>query len=575
MRLYWQQVREHRVSFFITLICIPIASLLINAIMPYFLSQAIGGLATQNEGTVNQMLIFATLVGVLGVGLNLLGFQALVHHQAYTIAPLRNETFRALIVKDLRFFVNEKIGSLTSRYIDFVRSFMELQNLLIIRTLGFSLSLIVGLVLIGLKSPVVAMIIFFLLVLLIVETRWSLNRREPYREQRKLLRSEIHGRVADGLTNSVIVKTFGGEQRELAEIEKLGRKFSLAYKKDFGFTSLEGSLRIFIMIIMEIVAIAICSWLVVQGKVDITTVIFSLTYLQLVGTQIFTIGDLLNGYEEALLEASPMSEKLMLKDYVKDQRNAVDLQHISPSVRFNNVAYRYEDSNDNVLENINLSIEAGQKVGLVGHSGAGKTTVTHLLLRFSDVTNGAIIIDNHDIRDVSQESLRQNIAYVPQEPMLFHRSLRENIAYGKPDATDDEIRRAAKQANALEFIEALPKGLDTIVGERGVKLSGGQRQRVAIARAVLKDAPILILDEATSALDSESEKLIQSALEKLMKGRTSIVIAHRLSTIAKLDRIVVLEKGKIVEDGSHKELLEKDGVYANLWKHQSGGFLEE
>ena len=198
-----------------------------------------------------------------------------------------------------------------------------------------------------------------------------------------------------------------------------------------------------------------------------------------------------------------------------------------------------------------------------------------MLLRFADINSGAILIDGQNIATATQESLRHHIAYVPQEPMLFHRSLRENIAYGKIDASDEAIIRAAKQANAWEFIEKLPEGLDTEVGERGVKLSGGQRQRIAIARAILKDAPILILDEATSALDSESEKLIQQAFTRLMKGRTSIVIAHRLSTIQKMDRIIVMDNGAITESGSHSDLLDHKGIYAKLWSHQSGGFIEE
>ncbi len=217
----------------------------------------------------------------------------------------------------------------------------------------------------------------------------------------------------------------------------------------------------------------------------------------------------------------------------------------------------------------------GQKVGLVGHSGSGKTTLTRLLLRFSDVDKGTVSIDDQDISAITQASLRRAIAYVPQEPLLFHRSLRENIAYGRPDATDKQIREAARKAHALEFIDKLSSGLDTMVGERGVKLSGGQRQRIVIARAILKDAPILVLDEATSALDSESEQLIQASLAELMKGRTTVVIAHRLSTIQKMDRIIVLEDGKIIEDGSHASLLAKKGTYAGLWAHQSGGFIEE
>ncbi len=228
-----------------------------------------------------------------------------------------------------------------------------------------------------------------------------------------------------------------------------------------------------------------------------------------------------------------------------------------------------------MFKNLNVTIKPGERVGLAGRSGGGKTTLTKLLLRFADVTKGRITIDGQDIAMVTQESLRQNIAYVPQEPYLFHRSLRENVAYGQSNATDKQIIEACKKAHALEFIEKLPNGLNTTVGERGVKLSGGQRQRIAIARAILKDAPILLLDEATSALDSESEHLIQQSLTELMKGRTAIVIAHRLSTIQKMDRIIVLDNGVITEEGPHAELITNKGTYAQLWAHQSGGFIEE
>lgn len=248
---------------------------------------------------------------------------------------------------------------------------------------------------------------------------------------------------------------------------------------------------------------------------------------------------------------------------------------IEGAIDFKNITYRYEDDKQPVFTNLSLHIPAGQHVGLVGRSGSGKTTLTHLLLRFDDLEEGQIAIDGQAIMAVTQRSLRRNISYVPQDPQLFHRSLRENIGYGKPKVSDKEIMHAAKKAHIKDIIDSLPEGLDTKVGERGVKLSGGQRQRVAIARAILKDAPILVLDEATSALDSESEKYIQSSMSDLMKGRTAIVIAHRLSTIQKMDRIIVLDKGRIVEDGTHATLLKKQGVYASLWTHQSGGFMEE
>jgi ATP-binding cassette subfamily B protein len=270
-----------------------------------------------------------------------------------------------------------------------------------------------------------------------------------------------------------------------------------------------------------------------------------------------------------------MAEILENAIIIRDPTKPEPVRIRKGSIAFDNVSFTYADSNEPLLTDFSLKIPHGQRVGLVGHSGSGKTTLTNLLLRFSDVDSGQITIDSQNIARVNQTDLRSHIAYVPQQPLLFHRSLRENIAYGKPNARDKEIMAAADKANASEFIAKLPHGYETLVGERGVKLSGGQRQRVAIARAVLKDAPILVLDEATSALDSESEVLIQDALWQLMRGRTAIVIAHRLSTIQKMDRIIVMDNGRIVEDGSHTDLLKAKGTYAKLWAHQSGGFIEE
>ncbi len=575
LKLYWQQIRKYKASFFTMLILIPSAALLIDTLLPYFFSQAIGGLANNSQDTIRHSLIMASIVGIGGAILNTIGFQAMVRHEAKVRTSLGNATFARLLNKDMGFFVNEKVGALTSRYIDFVRAQVTLQDLLIIRTLGFILSVSTGLTILALQSWQLASIILVLIVVLVLQVRWSIKKRAPWRHERKILTGEIHGHVADAVTNSLTVKTFANEEPEIKALAIQNVHFEQLFVKDIGFIAFEGSVRIAIMAIVQIIAISISAVLVLNHQMGIAAAIFALTYLQRIASQIFTLGDMLNGYDQALLEAAPMSDILAGDTLINDKPNAEKLHDISPTIDLKATSYHYGDASEDVLSDVTLSIPAGQKVGLVGHSGAGKTTITHLLLRFADVTGGSILIGGHDIRDVTQKSLRDTIAYVPQEPMLFHRTLRENIAYSKPTATDEEIRQVARQANALEFIERLPRGFDTMVGERGIKLSGGQRQRIAIARAILKNAPILVLDEATSALDSESEKLIQDALVKLMKGRTSIVIAHRLSTIAKLDRVIVLDEGKIAEQGSHQELLQQKGIYYKLWSHQSGGFIEE
>jgi ATP-binding cassette, subfamily B, bacterial len=381
--------------------------------------------------------------------------------------------------------------------------------------------------------------------------------------------------VADAVTNVMTIKSYGHEQTELSTLEEkteVWRQKSLSTMRGFlGVSSIYSSL----LALVNITALVSAIWASEAGIASISTVYLAVTYTFTVARQLWEMNNIMRNYNRIMGDANDMTEILELTPSVIDTDDASTLDVKNGAIRMKNVTFSHEGDSSPLFNNFTLSIPKGQRVGLVGQSGSGKTTLTKLLLRFADIDKGIIEIDGTDISTVTQESLRKSIAYVPQEPMLFHRTLRENIAYGKINATEAEIQNAAKQANALDFIHKLPKGFDTLVGERGVKLSGGQRQRIAIARAILKDAPVLVLDEATSALDSESEKLIQDALEKLMKGRTSIVIAHRLSTIAKLDRIIVLDNGSVTEDGTHEELLAQKGVYASLWSHQSGGFIEE
>lgn len=300
------------------------------------------------------------------------------------------------------------------------------------------------------------------------------------------------------------------------------------------------------------------------------------TYLSRLTQLLWSFAGIIRAFYDAFADAQEMALILNTPYSVDDNKNTQVLKNIKGEVVFDCVTYIYDKNNTKVFDNFSLAIPAGQKIALVGTSGAGKSTFVNLLMRLFNLTSGRILIDGVDITSISQNNLREEIGFVPQDPALFHRTLMENIRYGKRNATDEEVMEASRLANCDKFIDRLPLGYSTYVGERGIKLSGGERQRVAIARAILKNAPILVLDEATSALDSESEMLIQEALQNLIKNKTTIVIAHRLSTVRAMDRIIVIEDGKIVEDDNHNELLNnKEGIYKKLWDIQSGGFENE
>lgn len=387
--------------------------------------------------------------------------------------------------------------------------------------------------------------------------------------------TKMTGWLADMITNVTTVKSYAGEDFELKQadiVSKQWRDKALSTMRGFLWSSSIYATLSTLLTTGALIAAIIASE---QHIISIGIVYLALSYTVTVARQLWEMNGIMRNYNRVMGDAHDMVEILSAPTQLVDSTRH-KLQATRGAVAIDSISFTHDHGTGvHIFDTFSLQITAGQRIGLVGHSGSGKSSLVRLLLRFSDVDSGHIAIDGQDIATVSQRSLRKAIAYVPQEPLLFHRSLRDNIRYGHPNATDKEVERAAKLANAHDFIESLSDSYDTLVGERGVKLSGGQRQRIAIARAILKDAPVLVLDEATSALDSESEKLIQDALQKLMKNRTSIVIAHRLSTIAKLDRIVVLKNGSIVEDGTHSELLRQNGTYATLWKHQSGGFIED
>ena len=388
--------------------------------------------------------------------------------------------------------------------------------------------------------------------------------------------NKLNGQLADVISNVLAVKSSGAEATEQKFFTKTVNSW-----RDSSLDVMRGFLKVStiyssINMVIKIGAIAFAVYAAQNNLVSVASVYLIITYTGSVAHELWNMNGIMRNYNRIIGNANDMVEILQTPTTLIDKSDS-KLKVTNGEISMDKIIFTHDEGQgDTLFHDFSLEIKPGEKIGLVGASGSGKTTLTKLLLRFADIDSGKITIDGQDISEVTQASLRAKIAYVPQEPLLFHRSVRENIAYGRPDATDAEIEEAAKKAGAYDFIIGLKDGFDTMVGERGIKLSGGQRQRVAIARAILKDAPILVLDEATSALDSESEALIQKSLETLMENRTSIVIAHRLSTIAKLDRIIVLKDGKIVEDGSHDELINKKrGVYAKLWARQSGGFIEE
>ncbi len=394
------------------------------------------------------------------------------------------------------------------------------------------------------------------------------------------LRSRVSGRIVDTFSHILTVKLFanqtheqGAVVRDMAEERAAETRLYWNYfKLDFSNTFLENTL--------DISTLLLAVWLRYQNIITTGDIVMTMGLVQILRNNVRYLSREISGLMDAKGQLQQALDELLQPIRVQDAPDATALASAKGNLEFEHVTFRYNTHAHAVLEDFHLTIPAGQKVGLVGPSGAGKSTLVNLLLRFYDVETGTVKVDGHDIRNVTQDSLRRQIAMVTQDTSLLHRSVAENIAYGKVEASRDDIMGAARQAHAHTFISGLTDlegrtGYDTHVGERGVKLSGGQRQRIAIARLILKNAPLLILDEATSALDSEAEAVIQENLAQLMEGKTVIAIAHRLSTIAKLDRLIVLDKGRIVEDGSHSELLARNGLYAQLWARQTNGFLQD
>lgn len=504
----------------------------------------------------------------------------------WRIAFFTNNRFQPMVTRDLahtcfvylhkhsfNFFNNNFVGSLVKRINRFYSAFETLLDRALFDLLKLAIEVSAITIILFTKSPILGASLFIWIVLFVILNYYYSVFKLKYDVQRSEQDTKVTGVLADTITNQSNIKLLVGHAREqgrfLSAMNELRRLRTLTW--DLG--QLAETVQVTLMIALEffIFYFAIKIWN--SGGLTVGDFVLIQAYILTIFHHIWDFGRIIRDFYEKIAEAEEMTVILDTPHEIKDKKRAEVLKVPKGKIEFIDVNFNYNKTR-RVINKLNLSIKPGERIALVGPSGAGKTTVVKLLLRIHDVTSGRVCIDGKKISDVTQDSLHENISLVPQDPILFHRTLLENIRYGKPDATDKEVMEASKLSHCHDFISLFPYGYDTYVGERGVKLSGGERQRVAIARAILRNAPILVLDEATSSLDSESEMFIQDALDGLMKNKTVIIIAHRLSTIMKMDRILVIDGGTVVEAGSHHQLIKnKSGLYHRLWKVQAGGFM--
>ncbi|UCI21458.1 ABC transporter ATP-binding protein/permease [Mesorhizobium sp. B2-1-8] len=492
---------------------------------------------------------------------------------------IRWQVHRYLLKQSMSFYQDEFAGRIATKLMqtalavrECVIKVIDVLNYVIVYFLG--MLLIVGSADWRLAAPLGVWLVGYILLL-----RFFIPRLGKVGEEQANARSTMTGRVVDSYTNIQTVKLFSHSRREAAFAREGMMGFlDTVYRSMRLVTVLFGSLYILnALLLFSVTAISLWLWMGQAVTIGAVAVVIGLV-LRMWGMSQWIMWEM-SGLFENIGTVQDGIASISLPRLVEDRPDAMEISVSKGDIRFEDIRFHY-GKQKGVIENLSLVVKPGEKVGIVGRSGAGKSTLVNLLLRFYDLESGRILIDGQEIAGVKQDSLRAQIGMVTQDTSLLHRSVRENILYGRPDASDDMLVEAARRAEALDFISALSdhsgrKGLDAYVGDRGVKLSGGQRQRIAIARVMLKDAPILILDEATSALDSEAEAAIQENLYKLMQGKTVIAIAHRLSTIAAMDRLVVMDQGRVIEEGSHEELVARGGLYAQLWQRQSGGFLLE
>ena len=542
--------------------------------VPLYAGRLIDALAL---GTAGRAAALAAFVAMLALGLAMV---VLRHLAWWGVVPLTlgmmrdvaQEAFHRVQRLSTDWHANSFSGSVVRKVTRGMWSLDTLNDVVLLALLPSLIVLVGSMLLLAAHWPVVGLVMAlgsaaYLALTVVLAMRYI----APASRLSNQWDTKIGGVLADAIGTNAVVKAFGGEAREDARLAGAIAKWRQRTRRTWMRHTYSGTGQLFLLWLVRAGVTGSALWLWWQGRASAGDVTYVLTsylvvhgYLRDIGQHVHHLQRSVNEMEELVrLHEEPLG--------IADRADAAPIRIEGGAIRFDDVTFRYGGHVQPLYEGLDVAIPAGQRIGLVGRSGSGKTTFVKLIQRLYDVTGGRVTIDGQDVAHATQASLRSQIAIVPQEPVLFHRTLAENIAYARPDATMAEIEQAARLANADGFIRALPKGYRTLVGERGVKLSGGERQRVALARAFLADAPILILDEATSSLDSESEALIQDAIERLMAGRTAIVIAHRLSTVRALDRILVFDAGRIVEDGDHAALLAAPGgAYRRLFDRQAG-----
>lgn len=550
-----------------------------DLIVPYVFKLLFDLIAS--EGIKKELVSQAIVLILIAFGFNLLNWSVWrvserfsIYFQSKTMGNIAKECFEEMHNHSYNFFTSNFSGSLVKKINRLVRSFEGLADKLYFELGPLIIKVLVIFAVLFIIQPILGIVmaiwtgLFCYFNFLFAKYKWKFDIAKAKSE------TKTTAQLADTITNSITIKLFAGLKSEVKKFSKIIEDWVTKTKKAWLLNEYARAAQHFAMILLNLIVFYIAIKLWGEGQLTIGDFIWIQAYLFALFEKIWGFGRVIRDLYRDLADAEEMIEILNTKYEIQDAKDAKKLSVVRGKIEFEKVRFSY-DKSVKVINNLSLKIKSGEKIALVGPSGGGKSTVTKLILRFFDIQRGKILIDGQNIKSVTQDSLRSQISLVPQDPILFHRTLMDNIRYGRQDATKEEVFAASRLANCHEFIMKFPKKYETLVGERGIKLSGGERQRVAIARAILANNPILILDEATSSLDSYSESQIQEALQNLMKNRTTLVIAHRLSTIMKMDRIIVFQDGKIAEQGTHADLISNNsGLYKKLWDLQSGGYVK-